>query len=563
MTNTLRDTVLKRRVALESERSSYEAHWMDLGRYLLPRRGRWFDENGRNRGRKMHQRIINSAGLIASRTLASGMHSGLTNPARPWFRLTVADPDLADFWSVRAWLDDVAQRMRDVLARSNFYNVLPMMYRELGVFGTSPIAMMEDDRDVVRFYNFTVGSYYIAQNDRLVVDTFCRRFRWTIAQAVSKYGEDALNRNDRAKLRQGKLEETIQYTHIIEPNRDYMPGYADAKGMPYRSVVIDEASDDKDTAVEDKGFHEFPVLCSRWETMEDTPYGSSSPGMDALGDVRSLQFHEIKSAGMLDKMNDPPLQAPGALENKTISLLPGQVTYRPPTQGSDAKVEPLYVPEPQAFNYTQEAINKIEKRVQSAFFADLFMMIDQMPGVQPRTVMEIMERKEEKMLALGPVLEQLDSDTFDPMIDRLFNIMWRRGLIPKPPPELEGWPLKVEYTSILAQAQKAVATGNIERFAAFAGQLAGVNPQVLDRVNFDNVIDDYAEATGIPAKEINSDEVVQQIRQQRQQQQNMEMAAKLAPALKQGVQAMGEAATTQPAEDNMLTALANSGALPS
>lgn len=558
---TLQKAVQRRLSAMERERQSFDAHWRDIAQYLMPRRGKFFDYERDNRGRKKHQKIVNSAALKASRTLASGMNSGLTSQARPWFRLTVSDPDLADFWRVRAWLDTVAQRMRDILARSNFYNVLQPMYAELGVFASAPIIMLEHALQVVRFYPFTIGSYYIAQDNELKIDSFARRFTWTLTQMEREYGLDAMTRAQREAFKRGHLEQTANLVQLIERRREYIPGYADARGMPWRSIVIDTSADDPNKPLEDRGFHEFPVLCSRWETMTDTPWGSNCPGMEALGDVRSLQYHEIRSAAILDSIDKPALQAPGALQKQRVSLVPGEITYLPPTQGNNAKVEPVYTPDPRAFDFTMKKIGDIKQQINEAFYVDVFLMLDQLEGVQPRNQMELAQRKEEKMLALGPVLEQLNTDTFDPLIDRLFNIMVRRNMLPPIPPELSGWPLKVEYISVLAQAQKAVATGNMERFAAFAGQLASANPQVLDKVNFDQMIDDYADATGLPARQIASDDQVAAVRQQRAQQQNMMAAVASAPAVKQGVDALSKAASTTPAEDNMLTTLAKSGAL--
>ena len=57
-------------------------------------------------------------------THASGMMAGLTSPARPWFRLTVADAGLREYGPVKEWLWDVANRMRDMFLKTNLYAVL-------------------------------------------------------------------------------------------------------------------------------------------------------------------------------------------------------------------------------------------------------------------------------------------------------------------------------------------------------------------------------------------------------------------------------------------------------
>jgi len=116
------------------------------------------------------------------------------------------------------------------------------------------------------------------------------------------------------------------------------------------------------------------------------------------------------------------------------------------------------------------------------------------------------------------VLERLNDDLLDPMTNLNFTFMQRQGWIPEPPPELQGQPLRVEYTSIMAQAQKLIGTGTVERFFGFAAQAASINPDTLDKVDMDQMIDVYGDLTGVNPGIVRSDDAVAQIRQQRQQQ---------------------------------------------
>lgn len=144
------------------------------------------------------------------------------------------------------------------------------------------------------------------------------------------------------------------------------------------------------------------------------------------------------------------------------------------------------------------------------------------------TAREIEERHEEKLLALGPVLEQLNQDLLDPLIDIAFDMHFKQGYfddLPLPE-ELRGIPLKVEYISIMAQAQKLIGITGVERFVGFVGQVASVDPAVLDKVNRDQLIDVYADITSVPPDLVKTDEEVEEIRAVRakQQQQAQQMA---------------------------------------
>ena len=91
--------------SLKSERASWKAHWQEITTYLLPRNGRYFVED-RNRGERRHNAIYDSTATRALRVLGAGMMAGATSPARPWFKLATADPELNKYDPVERWLFD-------------------------------------------------------------------------------------------------------------------------------------------------------------------------------------------------------------------------------------------------------------------------------------------------------------------------------------------------------------------------------------------------------------------------------------------------------------------------
>ena len=125
------------------------------------------------------------------------------------------------------------------------------------------------------------------------------------------------------------------------------------------------------------------------------------------------------------------------------------------------------------------------------------------------TAREVAERHEEKLLILGPVLERLHTELLDPLIDRTFNILQRNGVLPLPPPELQNRELSVEYVSVLAQAQRLVNTGAIDRLTMFTGELSKVWPEARHKINIMQSVDEYAEALGVDPAIVRSDEDAQ------------------------------------------------------
>ena len=146
----------------------------------------------------------------------------------------------------------------------------------------------------------------------------------------------------------------------------------------------------------------------------------------------------------------------------------------------------------------KEDMAGVERRINDAYFVDLFLAISQMDGIQPRNELEISERNAERLLQLGPVLERMQGDFLDRMISRTFNQMARANMVPPAPPELQGQPLKVEYISSLAQAQRAVDTRGIDRLTAFQGGLVEAGLSDGKKYNGDKAIEEYADLLGTP-----------------------------------------------------------------
>ena len=153
------------------------------------------------------------------------------------------------------------------------------------------------------------------------------------------------------------------------------------------------------------------------------------------------------------------------------------------------------------------------------------------------TATEIQARREEGLFALGTVIERLSTEALDPMLDRVFKILLQKGLIPDPPEELQGQELKVEYTSILSQAQKAGALVSIERFLRFIQEAAQTHPEIMDSFNFDAAADEVGQT--IPAKLINDMKEREVIRTERAEQQALALQAE---AAKQGAENLSKVA---------------------
>jgi hypothetical protein len=569
MEQTKRQRLDSLRSQLENEQNSFLTHWRDLSDFVQPRRAR-FNLSDKNKGDRKNTKIIDSTATLALRTLRAGMMSGVSSPSRRWFRLTTPDPELAEYGAVKEWLDLVTKRMELVFMRSNLYNALPVVYGDMGLFGTACMYMEEDFKHVVRFYTLPIGSYRIANNDRQQINVLQRDIPLTVRQVVQKFGKytengkaDWSNISNMVKTLwdRGEYEAWVDISHSLYPNDDWDANKAMSKNKKFASCYYELGSsgghntnymnNEQDKFLSEKGYDLFPALCPRWEVADGDVYGTDCPGMTALGDIKQLQLAEKRAAEAIEKQVRPPMKAPSALRTQKASILPGDITYLDEMDGRGG-FQPIHEVK-LSIQELEMKSEQIRERISMAFFEPLFLMLANSDRRQI-TAREIEERHEEKLLAVGPVLEQVNQDLLDPLIDNTFDIMLRQRLIPPAPREIQGMALKVQYESIMAQAQKLVGIGVVERFTSFVSSVATVDPTVLDKIDRDQLVDVYADMTSVPPGIVRSDEDTAAIRGQREQaaaaQQQMEM-------INQGAQAAKNLSQTDLESDNALARLTN------
>ena len=551
-----RQSLERLRSQLDNERSTFKNHWRDLNDFILPRRGRFFVSDA-NKGDRRNLKIIDSTATLAARTLRSGMMAGVTSPSRPWFTLSVPGRESEESENVKLWLHEVTRLMQTIFLKSNLYNVLPLVYGDMGVFGTGCLLQEEDFDNVTRFTSIPIGSYMLANDEKWRIRVFFREFRMTVRQIVDRFGRDDINNpehinwdNISTKVKSlwdtENTEAWIDIYHIIRPNNKWDPNRPESKYKRYSSTYYEVgltgqsaqgfygAGIEYNKFLSERGYDHFPILAPRWEVTGEDIYGTSCPGMECLGDVKQLQTGERRGLQAIEKMVNPPMMGPTSLKNQRASILPGDITYmdiREGLQGFKPVHEVRF-----DINALEAKQEQVRMRIKRVFFEDLFLMLTTSDRRQI-TAREIEERHDEKLLALGPVLEQLNQDLLDPLIDNTFILMQRQGLIPPAPDEIAGRQLKIEYTSIMAQAQKLVGLGGIERFTNYVAGIATVAPPILDKVNGDELVDAYADIVSLPPGIVRSDEEVAMMRQaqaeQLAKQQEIENMNQAASAMKQ------------------------------
>jgi len=492
---------------LMEKRSTWESHWQEIADLMLPRKAEITKE--RARGDKRSTQIFDATGIHSLELLAASLHGMLTSSANRWFSLRYKEAVLNENDEAREWLEDSIDKMYLAFARSNFQQEIFENYHDLIAFGTSCLMVEEDEDDIIRFSARHIKEIYIEENKKGLIDNVYRKFKLTVDQAIQKFGAENLSKEINNTYKSNPYDE-VEICHIVRPRFSYDSSKQDKKNMKFQSIYFEHSTDH---IISVGGFNESPYVVSRYLKSSTEIYGRS-PSMNALPDVKVLNKmveHGLKAAA---KQIDPPLLVPDDSMLAPVRMTPGSLNYY--RSGSRDRIEPLNIG--QNTTVTLNAENARREAIARMFHVDQL----QIQSNRTMTATEVLQRNEEKMRILGPVMGRIQSELLEPMINRVFSIMLRNRLFREAPPILANQEIDIEYVSPMALAQKGQELQNVMRGLELFGSLAQTMP-VMDYIDENGLVKQLVQTLGLPARMIKSDKEVQGIRMERQQAQQQQM----------------------------------------
>jgi len=511
---------------LKSERTGWEPAWRDLAELFAPQRYRSDTDTDAHKKPEINGNLLDTVGVLGLRTLAAGLHGGMTSPVRPWFKLRLAhEEEGGTSAGVNAWLDEVTERMRLMLHMSNFYTSIHGLYMDLGAFGTG-LMIETADEDGLHFERVPCGTYVLDVNGKGMVDCFFRRIYLTGRQIADLWPDTA----PEGVTRPGNAATRFEVIHGAFPRKDAAWGKkVGAKGKPFCSVYwLRGLGSGKASLLSEGGFDTFPAFAPRWDVTVTDVYGRS-PAMDVLPDCRMAQAMMETLRRTQHKAADPPMFGDLTVKRFGIDLSPGGRTFGDMTAtGGKPLLVPVQQPDSGALQHGQAALQSVEDTVEAGLYVDLFRMLLDDTRTQI-TATEIQARQAEKLLLIGPVVERLHTELLSPIISRTYSLMAEWNALPEPPDGMQNTALDVEFESVLAQAQKVTGTSSIEQALSFLANLSAVQPEAMDTLDVTATAHAYLDRIGIPQSCIADDEAVEAKRQaraeaMRQQQEAAAMA---------------------------------------
>ena len=493
--------VLWRRYEVKkAARNNWDSIWEEIALYSMPGKADFITD--RPTGDKTRNlEIYDPTAAVSNHTLASHMHSSMTNPASKWFEQKFKGKG-ADGVMAQEWLESCTDAMFSAINDSNFVSAINELYQNLIAFGTGCIEVTftndPDDGFKLVFRDIGLQSLIFLENVHGRVDTVFHEQKITARQAKQQFGNVQIDKVE--KMLKKDPDKELTFVRCVKPNPKYDPTKIEQGSRRYESIWMFEKKE-----VMRQGFFELPFMVPRWGKMSSEPYGYG-PGLLALPDVKTLNEAKRLELRGWEKAIDPPLWGmAGAVVGNLHLEASGFTKVR------DRNALGM-INQGTHWQATQLKSGEMRQNIQSVYLIDQLIL----PERPNATATEVQIRYEMMQKVLGPTMGRLESELLNPMVNRIFGVMLRANQLPKIPEELRGRETEVRYTGPLARAQKSEEAMAVERLMNFIMGTAQLDPTVLDAIDMQEAVRTVSLQWGVPAECMRTRDEVEEIQAERQ-----------------------------------------------
>jgi Bacteriophage head to tail connecting protein len=524
---------------LKAEKAPWLALYQTVGEYVRVREQNFTGAN--LNGQFVTDKVFDNTGIKANTLLASAMIGALWPNGARTFRITRPD-NMVETNEIKDWFDYVTRTMVKYMddSHSGLRLALQEYMSDQGSFGTAGLAVLENDdpKKPILFRAWNVKGMVIDEGPDGFVDTVYNLRSMTLRQALQEYGYETLSSESRKRIDAGLLQEKVEILHCIEPRIARNPHGFGVLNMPIASIHIEYSTG---KILKESGFDEMPILVARFSKATDEIYGRS-PAMDAMPDI--IELNALWEAVMIasEKQLDPPLAVANnsVTGNGVVDTSAGGMNVIDTNGLGNVKdiIIPLYTVG--EFNSVYKIIEKLEASISQAF------MIDRLLDFNNETRMTAYETSVRNQLrgeSIGSVFARQEAELFTPLIERTFNLLFRRGYfgvlqgstqeqmllaqnrVPRYIPDAivntinqDEEVFKIGYISPAKRIMQAEELQGLMTSVQFVTQAAAIDPNSRDALDMDMAVWKVAELSGTPTEIMNSEEDMAVIRQARAKQ---------------------------------------------
>jgi uncharacterized protein YdaT len=549
ISHPLADREIQAFKAMESVASNERQMWQDIADLVAPRKSQ-ITSSKTHDIEGFSDEIYNTEAIHSNSTLASGQMDYMVS-GRFFEWMDPRGPDAPQ--DAKDWYKKISERALETLQETNFYLEIHEFFKDRGGFGTCFVQAEEDEEDAMFFSTQAIGSFYVEENQKGLVDTVRRKVKMTARQVMQMFGPERLSPSMKKALLSKEESERMEKFDVIHTMRprdpsEIEPGKIDAVNMPFASIYVCE----KDKyVINESGYPEQPFSVSRFEKWGDSPYGWC-PSHMILPTVRQVQNIDRDLDALGEVSAFPRVITPKGTVGK-VRLEAGGVTVYDAGTNNGGK------PEEWATGGRYDiGIDRVERKqamIRREYFVDLFQMLTNMDETRrEKTAFEVSQMLHEKLTRISPTFERIKMEVFKPLLRRVFGICYRRGLFPDPPASVlknrGDWTYvipqpKINFVSKLAMAIKSMENKTFMEWYTMIQpmiEIVGVEP-LMKELNFTRLIRQSAENQGVTVEFFNTPEEKQAIEEMLAKQAQAEQAMAVAES---GSKVMGNVAKMPP-----------------
>ncbi len=504
---------------LRSQTSGMMNLWQECGRFCLTRKvSSLMHSASRSETQdSLYQpdmRLLNSVAVEANEVLAAGCMAWIMPSESRWWTWKPA-PEQEGNDVVEEWLQSCTEVALTALFSSNFYSRAHEVLQDRSTFGTAALWAETGRNNTLNFRAWDVGTFVVAENAEGYVDTVFREIERTARQASEEFTH--LPPVVKNALASNRPNAKFRFLHVVYPrSQQELARKTGAMAMPFASIYVHP---DSKLTVKESGFEELPAFVTRYLKWSEASAYGVSPAMRALAEIRGVNYLEMLMATLAEVTVNPRILMPQGVQG-VPDLRAGGITMG----GIGAETFPKEWMTGGRFDIGLTLIERKERSINEAFHRTLFELFANRAG--DINIPHVRALEAEKLARFSPAFTSLTTEFINPILERVFMLLYRAGKLPKPPQEAFSlnslgkpvlfFPRAIQTNRMSLAMQQAKTNGFARLFELFA-PLAQAGEPVLDNLDSDRAYRDIARGEGLPADYLRSTDTVEQLRQARAQ----------------------------------------------
>lgn len=526
--------IIKRLAKQESLRSNVESTWDEAERYIMPlTTGSFFQKTDEGSKKWTTREVWDSTAPIGAQRLASMVYASMFSPAFRWFNIGFRNSVLNQDREAKAWIESVTDQMFDAISASNFGLEMASGLHSMVGFGNTAITLEPLDPEKWAGLDFSavpLREIFFEEDWKGRPRIFWRVYRWTALQIMSKFaplnaeeGKAQNNIPDRiAAAAERGDDRKFEVIFCVYPREGAAPMRAGErmrapKARPYEyHYILREGAVELG---EEGGYYEMPTFLGRWDKVVGSQWGFG-PGALALPTVKLVNAWLEAITDAAEKVVDPAtiVTERGLLSD--LDLKKGGLT----TVRSMDDIAPY---ESKArFDVSEAMLADMRNMIRKYFREDDLTLKDSpaMTATEAQLRVELLNR------LFGPTVGRIQNDLADPILQAVFNMMYRAGQFAPPPAVvLEQNPtMQIEYLGPFMRSQRTDEVAAIERLASGVAALKKMGFDEAGDV-FDAVgtVREMAERLAVPAACLRSQQQARALGENRMKMQQAAAEAQI------------------------------------